>query len=93
MQLYTGLRTKKCKKLMDVVCVGVAPIIVSDNSLELLWKLEETEGNVRPSAAPLNEQEGFANVKDMIDFFRQEYGLPYRGYIHAWRKTLTSSPP
>ena len=88
MHLYTGLRTKKCKKLMDVVCIGVATIVVSAYSL---WKLGETEGNVRPSAAPLHEQEGFANVKDMIDFFRQQYGLPYRGYIHAWRKTMKKS--
>ena len=82
MQLYTGLRTKKCTKLMDSVCIGVAPILVSARSL---WKLGETEGNVKPSAAPLHEQEGFMNVLDMVEFFREEYGLPYRGWIHAWR--------
>ena len=83
MQLYIGMRTKKCKKLMDVVCIGVAPIIVSAHSQ---WKLGETEGNVKPSVAPLHEQEGFMNVQAMVEFFREEYGLPYRGWIHAWRK-------
>lgn len=84
MQLYTGLRTKKCRKIMDAVCIGVAPILVSKKSF---WKLGETEGNVRPSVAPLHEQEGFMNVQDMVDFFAEEYGLPYRGWIHAWMKS------
>jgi hypothetical protein len=83
MQLYTGLRTKECKKLIEVLCIGVAPILISAYSL---WKLGETEGNVKPSVAPLHEQEGFMNVCDMVAFFREEYGLPYRGWIHAWRK-------
>jgi hypothetical protein len=83
MQLYTGLRTKKCKKLMEVICIGVAPIVISASSV---WKMGKTEGNVKPSVAPLHEQEGFMNVRDMMDFFRQQYGLPYRGWIHAWRK-------
>jgi hypothetical protein len=83
MQLYTGLRTKKCKKLMDVTCIGVAPILVSAKSV---WKLGKTEGNVKPSVASLHEQEGFINAQAMVDFFREEYGLPYRGWIHAWRR-------
>jgi hypothetical protein len=81
MQLYTGLRTKKCKKIMDVVCIGVAPIRISKSEI---WKIGKTEGNVRPSPLFFNEQEGFSNVHEMIDFFRKEHGLPYNGWIHAW---------
>lgn len=84
MQLYTGLRTKKCKKLMDAICIGVAPIKISKAEI---WKIGKTEGNVRPSSLFFHEQEGFTNVQAMVDFFREEYGLPYRGWIHAWRKS------
>jgi hypothetical protein len=82
MQLYTGMRTKSCHKIRDVVCVGVASIIISRYSL---WQLGETEGNVCPSIAPLHEQEGFLNAFEMVEFFAKEYGLPYRGFLHAWR--------
>ncbi|MGB9154390.1 MAG: hypothetical protein WCD70_15030 [Alphaproteobacteria bacterium] len=83
MQLYTGQRTKACRKLMDVTCIGVAPIILS---AAVMWRLGEITGNVHPmSALLLHAQEGFANMKEMLDFFREEYGLPYRGFIHAWK--------
>ena len=82
MQLYTGLRTKSCKKIMDVECIGVAPIIISAHSI---WKLGDTEGNINPGVAPLHEQEGFLNAQDFVEFFRKKYGLPFRGFIHAWR--------
>lgn len=81
MQLYTGLRTKKCKKLIDVVCIGIAPITI--NKLEI-WRISKTEGNVRPSPLFFHEQEGFKNTQDFIEFFREEYDLPYKGWIHAW---------
>ena len=81
MQLYTGLRTKKCKKLMDVTCIGVAPIMIREPDI---WAIiGKIEGNIHP-APVLHIQEGFKNAQDFLEFFRHEYGLPYRGWIHAW---------
>jgi len=69
MQLYTGLRTKKCRKLMDALCIGVAPIMIREPDIwAIIGKIEE----------------GFKNAQDFLEFFRHEYGLPYRGWIHAW---------
>ena len=84
MQLYTGQRTNKCKKIRpDVVCCGVAAITINN-----LWNLTEPpKGNINPSGKLLHEQEGFKNVMEMVKFFENEYGLPYHGYIHAWRPT------
>ena len=81
MQLYTGMRTKKCKKLKDVVCIGVAPIMIREPDI---WAIiGKIEGNIHP-ANVLHLQEGFKNAQEFLEFFRQEYGLPYRGWIHAW---------
>lgn len=86
MQLYTGQRTKKCNKIRaDVVCCGVAPIMMSKDTI---WKIIGlAEGHIKPSRKEIHKQEGFKNAQAMIDFFEEHYGLPYSGYIHAWRIT------
>ena len=82
MQLYVGQRTAECEKLMDARCVGVCSIVINHTNF---WATSGIFGNVRPSDRPLHEQEGFQNVKEMVDFFREQYGLPYTGYLHAWQ--------
>lgn len=84
MQLYVGQRTKACKKLMDVTCIGVAPILVTFD--DPFWKIGEMNGNVRPAHTWLHEQEGFINLREFLNFFSKQYGLPYAGFIHAWGK-------
>jgi hypothetical protein len=81
-QLYAGQRTKACRKLRDSVCVGTAKIEISD---EIPWFLSFVDGDVNPTKKPLHEQEGFRNAADFVDFFRQHYGLPFVGWLHAWR--------
>lgn len=90
MQLYVGQRTKSCRLIMASLCVGVAPILISDHSL---WLLRGIEGDVRPCDLPLHEQEGFDNSAAMLEFFREEYGLPYRGFIHAWMPMKSKAAP
>lgn len=81
MQLYTGQRTKACRKIKDVVCIGIAKIEITD---DIPWFVSLIEGNIFPTKV-LHEQEGFANVAEFVDFFRQHYGLPFVGWLHAWR--------
>lgn len=82
LQLYTGQRTKACRKLRDAVCVGTAKIEITE---EMPWFLSFVNGDVNPSRKPLHEQEGFANAAEFVDFFRQTYGLPFVGWLHCWR--------
>lgn len=82
-QLYTGQRTKFCKKLGDAVCIGTAKILVTE---ECPYESSNCEGIVKPDVSiPLYEQEGFSNAKEMQDFFREQYGLPFVGWLHVWR--------
>lgn len=81
MQLYTGQRTKSCRKIMDVRCIGVAEIEINDSDI---WRLPNpAEGKVFVNPR-LAHQEGFQNEVDMLAFFRTKYGLPYRGWLHVW---------
>ena len=87
MQLYTGLRTKNCRGVKVVECVGTARIKITD---ELNWVIDLCEGVPSKESVPLHEQEGFKNVRDFVGFFRQHYGLPFVGWLHTWddhRKT------
>ena len=81
MQLFTGQRTKNCEKFAEVECTGVAKISISD---ECPWAITEQEGVVLYKTR-LHEQEGFINAKEFIEFFKNHYGLPFEGYIHAWK--------
>jgi len=82
-QLYTGQRTKKCRKLGEAICTGVCRIRVTEESP---WTMFETEGEIETSinGRSFYEIEGFENSNDFVDFFRRHYGLPFNGYYHQW---------
>lgn len=85
-QAYTGQRTKNCRKLREGVCTGVAHIRIDDGCP---WTILSHIGKVvDTNIGRVHEQEGFSNVREMVDFFREEYGLPYTGYLHKfdWRE-------
>lgn len=90
-QLYTGMRTKSCRKLADSVCIGTAKIEITE---DCPWRLSETEGevHVRKDDKSFVELDGFKNAKEFVDFFRKEYGLPYTGYVHVWRDPKYKNP-
>ena len=83
-QLYTGQRTKNCRKLRDDICLGVAQIKITEH---MPWAISKCTGNIVTNyrGRPLYEIEGFANPMEMADFFRDHYGLPFVGYIHQWK--------
>lgn len=79
LQLYTGMRTKSCKKLRDVVCVDVQEIRIGYNGVML--------GGVAMSGKDVGElarADGFHSVSEFRDFFRAQYGLPFHGVLIRW---------
>lgn len=89
MQLYTGQRTKKCKKMFDAYCIGIAPIEIHEKGWRIFSK--ECEGLCIIHGMELHQQEGFDSIDQMVEFFRKEYGLPYKGWIHVWDENPTLS--
>lgn len=85
MQLYTGQRTKHCKKLMETKCIGVANILIGYQEEQgvVPWALKSYEGT--PIVVKrFVHQEGFINEKEMMQFFDDMYGLPFEGWLYTW---------
>ncbi|HEA67827.1 MAG TPA: hypothetical protein ENI07_13550 [Desulfobacterales bacterium] len=78
--LYTGMRTKYCRKLGEYKCKSVSPIaieksfdvIVGINSLSVREKKE------------LSAADGFDSIQDFYDFFIRHHGLPFYGLLIMW---------
>lgn len=78
--LYTGMRTKYCKKLDEVICKSVESIIINYDFTVMIrdewlnvWQEKE-----------LAKNDGFNSYGDFIDFFRKTHGLPFYGLLIKW---------
>lgn len=78
-QLYTGMRTAKCRKLVnpDPVVWLVRPITIHSVGITLdrTW--------ARPDW--FAKSDGFKNWQDMRDWFGDTHSLPFIGVLIAWR--------
>tara|TARA_R110000803_G_scaffold79043_3_gene144425 strand:+ start:212 stop:568 length:357 start_codon:yes stop_codon:yes gene_type:complete len=83
LQLYVGQRTNACRKIKDATCIGTAKITMN---AEQLYVLTEVEGICIPDPEnkPFFMQEGFESVEAMRNFFKEQYGLPFVGYLVTW---------
>ena len=75
--LYTGQRTKRCRKLGEVVCAKVQNIIIVDTKESQIhldgYVFEKGENN------RIAREDGFKNADEMISWFRKVHGLPFYG--------------
>ncbi len=82
LQLYTGQRTKKCRKLGEAVVTGICDVCI------LKTRILVGEFFVDTCKASLNEfahEDGFKDFKEMKAFFVAQYGdLPFKGYLIEW---------
>jgi hypothetical protein len=82
LQLYVGMRTKSCRKLVtpDPVCTLVDYVGIRPDYLTLGNKALH-EGDADDFA----KRDGFANFNEMVAWFADTYGSPYfQGYVHLW---------
>lgn len=78
--LYTGMRTKQCRKLGEAICVEASDLYISDGR-------RVTVGNVRLDMLEeiaLSRADGFDRLRDFIQFFQETYGLPFEGQLIKW---------
>lgn len=91
LQLYTGMRTKACRKLVDddATCEAVFSIKIAESGITLRpshpWHAERTVilGN-DPIIDKWARADGFTDWPSMRDWFAEKYGLPFTGYAHMW---------
>ena len=79
LHLFTGMRTKACRRLGTSKALGIEPIRLS-------WGRCEFAG-MRPTAWALDRlasADGFADLRPMLDWFEKTHGLPFRGVVVRW---------
>jgi hypothetical protein len=93
LQLYTGMRQKGCRKLLDAKCVRVRPVEIDYTGIKLDGRplyagdAPSFTGGVDPESfdGDFARADGFDSFGDMVEFFRAEYGLPFNGLLIEWR--------
>lgn len=77
--LYTGMRTKQCRKLGEATCTEVREVRMTESGMKL--------DGVAMSARHIDEfarDDGFHGVEDFREFFRSQYGFPFHGQLIKW---------
>jgi hypothetical protein len=91
LQLYTGQRTKQCRKLVspDPVCVAVQSVYIykvvqrrHDNAVYQMY----IDGKFvfQHEAAVIAEADGFEDKSDFFTFFEEAHGMPFHGVMIQW---------
>jgi hypothetical protein len=70
--LYTGMRTKRCRKLRETECLSVEPIEIHPQYIKLNGIIFNMAG-----MRDLAHADGFDGLGDFYDFFRARYGVPH----------------
>ena len=85
-QLYTGMRTKKCRKLVDPdpICTAVRDIEIASiyGFADVRVAGVNLVGAERLTA--FARADGFDSIDEFIAFFKKEHGLPFRGVLVEW---------
>ena len=69
--LYTGQRTKRCRKIGEGRCLSVEEVEIYETNTYIAGKRLVFPGDIEFARA-----EGFESVKEYYEFFKGEYGLP-----------------
>ncbi len=77
--LFTGMRTKLCKRAGQYTCVKVEHIIIDHQQI----LIDGASLNAMQTHS-LAVADGFANTNDFMTFFKQEHTLPFEGQIIHW---------
>ena len=79
LQLYTGMRTKNCRKLKDAVCTNVWPITIASDSITVNG--QRRNGT---TCTLLALEDGFGGLSEMREWFDDVHGLPFSGHLIKW---------
>jgi hypothetical protein len=87
--LYTGQRTANCRKLGEGRICEVAPIEIGRHACtEPYAVITGRDGKpvhlAHEHLDSLARADGFSTGEEMASWFADQYGLPFRGYLHQW---------
>lgn len=80
LQIYTGQRTKSCRKLLDAVCKDVRPVTLTRGTLEVGGAVYMSD-----PAAAFARADGFSEYDEMWNWFSQRYKTSrFEGFVISW---------
>ena len=94
LQLYTGLRTKEARKLInpDPVCSELWDITIGDGDVKLIQLRRLLPGGRATEKILFGDiadefaiADGFRDAVAMFRFFEKVYGLPFEGQVIKWQ--------
>jgi len=75
--MYTGMRTKKCRKIGEFKCKFVDVIKIDKGLIQIgPYAYHDHEEYAR--------RDGFESSSEFFDFFENEHGLPFEGLVICW---------
>lgn len=91
--LYTGLRTKECRKLGEAEVEGVYYIEILQQDIKDVYSIKYEDNSNSSAWYKLTKQElqklakadGFENVDDFFNFLKNHYGDKFKGKIIKWK--------
>jgi hypothetical protein len=84
LRLYSGMRTKACRLIREVVVARVSPIVVNArlNCADVVLNgVRLNDGEVYEMA----KSDGFKGIRDFAEFFESKYGPQLNAYLIEWR--------
>jgi hypothetical protein len=86
LQLYTGMRTPVCRLLRIAPCtISTGCSIFGHMAVVEGWRLLGNDLEI------FARDDGFASWSEMMNWFREAYGLPCEGHLIGWNPN--QSPP
>lgn len=103
MQIYTGQRTKECKKIGEYQCmfvwkIGIMKEEIKGKTRKIIQITKPKNGHFSQYIEGITDKDceniesfavldGFDDSDSLFDFFEKTYGLPFIGYLHKWMWT------
>lgn len=87
--LYTGMRTKACRKLGEVECKSASEVMVFRRGAVMKNPDDESDRIIRndenfDAADAFAEEDGFGSMAEMAAWFEKTHGLPFEGLLIRW---------
>lgn len=92
--LFTGMRTKTCRKLALSVVTRVRPVEIDHTGVKIEGRplyagdAPAYQGGPDPEHydGDFARADGFNTFTDMVEWFSKVHGLPFTGFLIEWRR-------
>lgn len=77
--LYTGMRTRSCRKLGEAKALEVIPVEITTRNMRINGVLQHDHDSEK-----IAKEDGFDSFFDMMYWFFHTHGLPFEGQLIKW---------